>query len=105
MEVHSGFFWSKACVATTSRADAALLAHLRAGHTPLLNAYANLFDPSADPLRPLCKEEPQTIEHLLRTSLIFDATRRNIFGSPFPPRKVLTTDLERVLVLARATLG
>ncbi len=61
-EVYGGFSWSKDCMATSHRADAVLLAHLRAGHTPLLKAYANLLDPSADPLCPLCKEEPQTIE-------------------------------------------
>ncbi len=83
--------------------DAVLLARLRAGHTPLLKAYANLLDPSADPLCPLCKEEPQTIEHWLRSNRL-DATRQNIFGSPSPPLKVLTTDPERVLALARVTL-
>ncbi len=54
------------CMATTKRADVVLLARLRAGHTPLRKAYANLLDPSTDPLCPLCKEEPQTIEHWLR---------------------------------------
>ncbi len=63
VEVYSGFSWSKDCTATSNRADAVLLARLRSGHTPLLKAYANLLDPSADPLCPLCKEEPQTIEH------------------------------------------
>ncbi len=47
-------------MATGSLAGVVLLAHLRAGHNPLLKAYAN---PSADPLCPLCKEELQTIEH------------------------------------------
>ncbi len=77
----------------------------RAGHTPLLKAYANLLDPSADPLCPLCKREPQTIEHWLRRCPRLDATRQNIFGSPSPPLKVPTTDPERVLALARVTLG
>ncbi len=61
-EVYGGFSWSKDCTATSNRADAVLLARLRTGHTPLLKAYANILDPSADPLCPLCKEEPQTIE-------------------------------------------
>ncbi len=73
--------------------------------TPLLKAYANLLDPSADSLCPLCKEEPQTIEPLLRRCPRLDATRQNIFGSPSPPLKVLTTDPERLLPLARAPSG
>ncbi len=92
-------------MATSNRADAVLLAHPRAGHTPLLKAYANLLDPSADPLCPLCKEEPQTIENWLRRCPRLDATRQNIFGSPSPPLKVLTTDPETVLTLAMVTLG
>ncbi len=53
-------------MAISNRADAVLLARLRIGHTPLLKAYANLLDSSADPLFPLVKEEPQTIEYWLR---------------------------------------
>ncbi len=104
VEVYGGFSWSKDFTAISNRTDAVLLARLRAGHTPLLKAYANLLDPSADPLCPLCKEEPQTIEHWLRRCPRLDAARQNIFGSPSPPLKVLTTDPERVLALARKTL-
>ncbi len=50
---YGGFSWPKDCMATSNRADVVLLARLRAGHTPLLKAYANLLDPSADPLYPL----------------------------------------------------
>ncbi len=99
------FSWSKDCTATSNRADAVFLARLRAGHTPLMKAYTNLLDPSADPLFPFCKEEPQTIEHWLRRCPRLDATRQNIFGSPSPPLEVLTTDPERVLALVRVTLG
>ncbi len=102
--MYGGFSWSKDCMVTSNRADAVLLARPRAGHTPLLKAYANLLDPSADPQCPLCKEEPQTIEHWLRRCPRFDGTRQNIFGSPSPPLKVFTTDPERVLALARVTL-
>ncbi len=85
-------------MATTNRSDAVPLARLRAGHTPLLKAYANLLDP-------LCKEEPQTIEHWLGRCPRLDATRQNIFGSPSPPLKALTTAPEKVVALARVTLG
>ncbi len=73
----------------------------RAGHTPLLKAYANLLDP----LCPLCKGEPQTIEHWLRRCPRLDAPRQSIFGSPIPTLEVLTTNPERVLALARVTVG
>ncbi len=53
-------------IANSNRADAVLLTRLRAGHTPLLKAYAHLLDPAADSTRPLCKEEPQTVEHWLQ---------------------------------------
>ncbi len=74
------------------------------GHTSLFKAFANLLDFSADPQCPLCKEEPQTIEHWLRRCLRLDAIRQNIFGSPSSPLLVLTTYPERVLALARVTL-
>ncbi len=38
------------CNAIYNLAYAVLLAHFRAGHTPLLKAHANVFDPSAAPL-------------------------------------------------------
>ncbi len=103
--MYCGFSWSKDCMATSNRADAVLLARLRAGRTPLLKAYANLLDHFADPLCPLCKEEPQTIEHWLRRCPRLDATRQNIFGCPSPPLKVLTTHPERVLALHGSPSG
>ncbi len=36
-------------MAINNRVDAVPLVRLRAGHTPLLKAYANLLDPSAAP--------------------------------------------------------
>ncbi len=72
---------------------------------PLLKAYANLLDTSADPLCTLCKEKPQTIDIWLRRCPRFDATRQNVFGSPSPPLKILTTEPERVQAHARVTLG
>ncbi len=79
------------------------LARLRAGHTPLLKAYAHLLDPAADPTCPLCKEEPQTLEHWLQRCPNLDGLRQHTFGSPSPPLGVLTTDPETVLALAWAT--
>ncbi len=103
--MYGGFSWSKDCMANCNRADAVLIARLRAGHTPLLKAYANLLDSSADPLCPPCKEERQTIEHWQRWCPRLDAKRQNIFGSPYPHLKVLTTGPEKGLELARVTLG
>ncbi len=61
--VYEHFSWKADCIDTSNRADAVLQASLRAGHTPLLKAYAHLLDPAADLTCPLCKEEPQTLEH------------------------------------------
>ncbi len=61
-EVYGRFPWSKGCVAISNHADAVLLVRLRVGHAPLLKAYANLLDPSTDPLCPLCKETPLAAE-------------------------------------------
>ncbi len=102
--MYGEFSLSKDCMATSNRADAILLARLRAGHTPLLKAYAKLLDASTGPLCPFCKEDPQTIKHWLRRCLRLDATNENIFASSSPPLKVLTTDPDRVLALARVTL-
>ncbi len=43
-----------------------LLTNQRPGRTPLLKTYAHLLDPEADPTCPLCKKEPQTLEHCLQ---------------------------------------
>ncbi len=67
----------------------------------LLKAYANLPNTSADPLRPLCAEEPQAIEYLVWKCPRLDATQQNIFASPSPLIQVLTTEPETVLALAR----
>ncbi len=76
-----------------------ILARLRA------KAYANLLDPSADPLCPLCNEEQQTIEHWLRRCPRLDAIRQIIFRNLSLPLKVLTTYPEMVLMLKRVTIG
>ncbi len=71
---------------------------------PLFKAYAHLLDPAADPTCPLYKEEPQTLEHWLQRCPNLDVLRQHPFGSPLPPLGVLTTDPEKVLALARATV-
>ncbi len=101
--VYEHFAWKADCIATSNRAVTVLLAHLRAGRTPLLKAYAHLLDPAADPTRTLCKEEPQTLEHWLQRCPNLDVLRQHTFGSPSPPLGVLTTDPEKVLALAMAT--
>ncbi len=86
--------WFKDCMAISNRANAVLLARLRAGHTPLLKAYANVLDPSAGPPCPLCKDSRRQPK----------AGYGGAQGSPPPPLKVLTTNPERVLALAWVTL-
>ncbi len=43
------FSWPADCRAVSTRRDAVLLPRLRAGHTPLLKAYANQLDTTVDP--------------------------------------------------------
>ncbi len=81
--VYEHFSWKAHCIATSKRANAVLLARLRAGQTPLHKAYAHLLDPAADPTCPLCKEEPQTLGNT--------------------PLVVLRPHSEKVLAQARAT--
>ncbi len=60
------FSWPVDCRAASTRRDAVLLARLRAGHTPLLKAYANQLDTTVDPKCPSCGAVPQTVEHWLQ---------------------------------------
>ncbi len=69
----------------------------------MLKAYAHLLNPAVNPTCPLCKGEPQTLEHWLQRCPNLDGLRQHTFGSPSPPLGVLMTDLEKVLALARAT--
>ncbi len=101
--VYEHFSWKTGCIVTSNRADAVLLTRLRALQTPPLKALAHLLDPADDPACPLCKEEPQTLEHWLQRCPNLDVLRQHTFGSPSPPLGVLTTDPEKVLALARAT--
>ncbi len=100
--VYEHFSWKADCFATSNRADAVLLARLRAGHTRLLKAYAHLLDPAADPTCPLCKEKPQTLEHWLQRCPNLEFLWQHTFRSLSPPLGVFTTYPEKVLALARA---
>ncbi len=60
------FSWPADCRAVSTRRDG-LLTHLRAGHTPILKAYANELDTTVDPKCPSCGEESQTVEHWLQS--------------------------------------
>ncbi len=77
--MYGGFSWSKDDKSISNRADALLLARLQ---VPLLKAYANHTDPSADPQCLLCKEEPQAIGNWLWRCFRLYLTRQTIFGSP-----------------------
>ncbi len=98
--VHEHFSWKADCIATSNRVDAILLARLRSGYTPIVRVYAHLLDPAADPTCPLCKEEPQTLEHWLQRCQNLDALRQCTISSPSPPLGVITIDPEKVLALA-----
>ncbi len=76
-EVYSRTFYGRATVGLPSRKR--LLARLRAGHTPLLKAYANQLDTAVDPKCPSCGEEPQTVENWLQRHPNAVALRQQIF--------------------------
>ncbi len=101
--VYKHFSLKADSIATSNRTDAALLARLRSGHTPLLKAYARLLDPVADPTCRLFKEKPQTLEHSLQRCPNLDVLRQHTYGIPSLPLGVPTTDPKKVLALARAT--
>ncbi len=86
------------------RLSVCLLARLRAGHTPLLKAYANQLDTTVDPKCPSCGEEPETVEHWLQRCPNAVAQRQKLFGEPSPPLSVLTTNPGSMLALASKTL-
>ncbi len=88
----------------TTRRNAVLLARLRAGHTPLLKAYANQLNMTVEPKCPGCGEEPQIVEHWLQRCPSAVALRQQLFGEPSPPLSVLTTNPGSVVALDRKTL-
>ncbi len=90
------------CLVTSNWADAVLLADLRPRRTPLLKAYADSVDPTADPTIPLCKDEPQTLKHWLQRCPNLHVPWQRTFASPSPSLGVLTTYPEKALALARA---
>ncbi len=98
------FSWPTDCRVVSSLRDAVLLAHLRAGQTSLLKGYINQLDTTVDPKCPSYGEEPQTVEHWLQRCPYAVALRHRLFGYPFPPLSVLTTNPDSVLALARKTL-
>ncbi len=59
---------------------------------------------TVDPKCPSCKEEPQTVEHWLQRCPNAVALRQQLFGEPFLPLSVLTTNPGSVLALAKKTL-
>ncbi len=81
------FSWKADCIVTSNRADAVLLAGLRAGHTPLLKVYDHLLGLAADPACPLCKEAPQTLEHWLQRCPNLDVLRPHSESSRPTPRR------------------
>ncbi len=97
------FSWPADCRVVSTRRDAVLLARLRAGHTPILKAYANQLDTIVNPKCPSCGEVPQTVERWLQRCPNAVALRQQLFGEPSPPLSALTTNPGSELALARKT--
>ncbi len=91
-KVYGHFFWKADCITTSNRADALHLAHLWSGHKAILKAH--LLHPAADNSRPLCKEEPQALEHWLQRCPHLDVIQQRTFGSPSSPLRVPTADFK-----------
>ncbi len=98
------FSWPADCRTASTQHDAVLLARLRAGHTPLLKAYANRIDTAVDPKCPSCEEESQTVENWLQRCPNAVTMRQQLFGEQPPPLPVLTNSPGSVLALAMKTL-
>ena len=86
-----------------SRADATLLAQLRAGHSRHLRAYASLMDPSVNPNCPSCEEEAHTLEHWLDCQSTL-ALRQELFGETETRLEWLSEEPALSLTLAKKTL-
>ncbi len=99
--VYENSSWKAGCIAISNRTGAVLVARSRLGQTPLLKAYSHLLDPAADPTRPLCIEEPQTVEHWLQRCPNLDNLLQRTFGSPSHTLGALITNPGEVLALAR----
>ncbi len=82
LKVYGGFSWSKDGMAISNRVDAVILARLRAGHTPLLKAYANLLDPFASLLQ--MKITLDKNRYLLRIYAFPQSTRFSFIGKNYP---------------------
>ena len=63
-----------------SRKDQVLLAQLRTGHHMIFQSYQNKLDQTIDPLCPLCREEPHTVEHWLGRCSATLEMRKEVFG-------------------------
>ena len=85
-----------------SRADATLLAQLRAGHCRHLRAYASLMDPSVNPNCPSCQQEAHTLEHWLDCQSTL-ALRQEAFGSTETRLEWLSEEPALSVALARKT--
>ncbi len=95
----TNFSWKADCTANSNRVDAVLLSRLRLGHMSRLKACAHLLYPAAGPTCPMCKGEPQTLQHWQQRCPNLEVLRQRTFGSPSSRLGVLTTDPERVLAL------
>ncbi len=96
MEVYGDLSWPKICKAISNRVDAVRLAYLQGDDKPAESEGQSLQVLHKPTVLPLLRK----IKFCLRGCPKLYAKRQDIFGSPTPPLKVLTTP-EMILALAK----
>ena len=87
-----------------SRKDACSIAQLRSGHCKQPAHYADRLDDTKSPLCQKCKEDqPETVRHWLECPATI-TKRMEHFGKDNVDLGILSTEPERSLAFARATL-
>ena len=102
-KTYAGYSEKRDAEQVKTRADATLLAQLRAGHSRHLRAYASLMDPSVNPNCPSCQEEAHTLEHWLDCQSTL-AVRQELFGDTETRLERLSEEPALSVALARRTL-
>ena len=88
-----------------TRSDQSLLARVRTGRTSLFLAVKNEIDRNEDPMCPLCRDAPHTLEHWMTQCAGTLAKRRELFGEDYNKLEALSKYPTEAVSLARSTLG
>ena len=84
-----------------SRRESVEAARLRTGHSTLLAAYRHRIGQQADPTCPECREEEETLAHLMTECPARAGLRRDIFGRDDPLMREVLSDPTGLVALLR----